>query len=149
MQRLPFTQKRYSQKTSKHENIHVLQTAQPSRLFYFNNELRLDNTVERKTNQNIYITSDEKLKRRLFHRKQYIFNFLTSIRYFYTKKESKIKQQTKLNQRECKPLMMSFWSGSKNPSCEEVEVLHQDVYSMGKWDRRSNIIIPKKRLNKT
>jgi hypothetical protein len=31
----------------------------------------------------------------------------------------------------------------KNPSCEEVEVLHQDVYSMGKWDRRSNIIIPK------
>jgi hypothetical protein len=29
--------------------------------------------------------------------------------------------------------MMSFWSGSKNPSCEEVEVLHQDVYSMGKW----------------
>jgi hypothetical protein len=37
----------------------------------------------------------------------------------------------------------------KNPSCEEVEVLHQDVYSMGKWDRRSNIIIPKKRLNKT
>jgi hypothetical protein len=26
----------------------------------------------------------------------------------------------------------------KNPSCEEVEVLHQDVYSMGKWDRRSN-----------
>jgi hypothetical protein len=40
--------------------------------------------------------------------------------------------------------MMSFWSGSvKNPSCEEVEVLHQDVYSMGKWDRRSNIIIPK------
>jgi hypothetical protein len=40
----------------------VLQTAQPSRLFYFNNELRLDNTVERKTNQNIYITSDEKLK---------------------------------------------------------------------------------------
>jgi hypothetical protein len=47
-------------KTSKHEK-HVLQTAQPSRLFYFNNELRLEhNTVERKTNQNIYITSDEK-----------------------------------------------------------------------------------------
>jgi hypothetical protein len=41
-----------------------------------------------------------------------------------------------------------FLGGSKNPSCEEVEVLHQDVYSMGKWDRRSNIIIPK-RLNKT
>jgi hypothetical protein len=34
--------------------------------------LRLEhNTVERKeTNQNIYITSDEKIKRRLFHRKR-------------------------------------------------------------------------------
>jgi hypothetical protein len=52
----------------------VLQTAQPSRLFYFNNELRLEhNTVERKTNQNIYIISDEKLKRRLFHRKRKVF----------------------------------------------------------------------------
>jgi hypothetical protein len=43
----------------------VLQTAQPSRLFYFNNELRLEhNTVERKTNQNIYI-SDEKIKKEI------------------------------------------------------------------------------------
>ena len=31
----------------------------------------------------------------------------------------------------------------KNPSCEEVEVFNQDVYSMGKWDRRYKIIIPK------
>ena len=30
----------------------------------------------------------------------------------------------------------------KNPSCEKVEVFHQDVYSMGKWDRRYKIIIP-------
>jgi len=29
-----------------------------------------------------------------------------------------------------------------NPSCEEIEVFHQDVYSMGKWDRRYKIIIP-------
>jgi hypothetical protein len=36
------------------------------RLFYFNNELRLEhNTVERKTNQNIYITSDEKIKKEI------------------------------------------------------------------------------------
>jgi hypothetical protein len=47
------------------KNIHVLQTAQPSRLFYFNNELKEHNTVERKTNQNIYITSDEKLKKEI------------------------------------------------------------------------------------
>jgi hypothetical protein len=44
----------------------VLQTAQPSRLFYFNNELRLEhNTVERKTNQNIYITLMKKLKKEI------------------------------------------------------------------------------------
>jgi hypothetical protein len=83
------------------KNIHVLQTAQPSRLFYFNNELRLEhNTVERKTNQNIYITLMKKLKRRLFHRKRKVYfqrKFLTSIRYFYTKKESKIILTTDQN----------------------------------------------------
>jgi hypothetical protein len=42
--------------------------------------------------------------------------------------------------------MMSFWWFVKN--CEE-EVLHQDVYSMGKWDRRSNIIIPKETPKQT
>jgi hypothetical protein len=55
----------------------VLQTAQPSRLFYFNNELRLEhNTVERKTNQNIYITSDEKIKKGdcFIENGKYIFN---------------------------------------------------------------------------
>jgi hypothetical protein len=61
MQRLPHTE-RYSLKLVN--DIHVLQTV--SRLFYFNNELRLEhNTVERKTNQNIYITSDEKLKKEI------------------------------------------------------------------------------------
>jgi hypothetical protein len=60
MQKITLHTEKIFKKTSKHENIHVLQTAQPSRLFYFNNELRLEhNTVERKTNQNIYITSDE------------------------------------------------------------------------------------------
>jgi hypothetical protein len=47
--------------------------------------------------------------------------------------------------------MMSFWVVRKESSCEEVEVLHQDVYSMGKWDRRSNIIskeTPKQNLEK-
>jgi hypothetical protein len=70
----------------------MLQTAQPSRLFYFNNELRLEhNTVERKTNQNIYI-SDEKIKKEIVSENGKYFQrkFLTSIRYFYTKKESKI-----------------------------------------------------------
>jgi hypothetical protein len=94
----------------------VLQTAQPSRLFYFNNELRLEhNTVERKTNQNIYITSDEKIKKGdCFIENGGIFSTEVPHQYlFYTKKESKSSNnRPKLNQRECKPLMMSFWSGS-------------------------------------
>jgi hypothetical protein len=93
----------------------VLQTAQPSRLFYFNNELRLEhNTVERKTNQNIYITSDEKLKRRLFHRKRKVYfqrKFLTST-FIPRRNQKSSNNRPKLNQRESKPLMMSFWSGS-------------------------------------
>jgi hypothetical protein len=71
----------------------VLQTAQPSRLFYFNNELRLEhNTVERKTNQNIYITSDEKIKKGdCFIENGSIFSTEVPHQYlFYTKKESKI-----------------------------------------------------------
>jgi hypothetical protein len=82
------------------KNIHVLQTAQPSRLFYFNNELRLEhNTVERKTNQNIYITDEKKLKGDCFieNGKYFQRKFLTSIRYFYTKKESKIIPTTDQN----------------------------------------------------
>jgi hypothetical protein len=87
----------------------------------------------------------------LFHRKRKVFSTEVPHQYqILLYQEGKIILTTDQNliKREC-PLMMSFWSGSKNPSCEEVEVLHQDVYSMGKWDRRSNIIIPKKRLNKT
>jgi hypothetical protein len=46
------------------KNIHVLQTAQPSRLFYFNNELSWNTTLlKRKTNQNIYIM--KKLKKEI------------------------------------------------------------------------------------
>jgi hypothetical protein len=136
------------------KNIHVLQTAQPSRLFYFNNELRLEhNTVERKTNQNIYITSDEKIKKGdcFIENGKYIFNGSSSpVSLLYQEGiKNHPNNRPKLNQRECKPLMMSFWVVRKESSCEEVEVLHQDVYSMGKWDRRSNIIIQKKRLNKT
>jgi hypothetical protein len=84
----------------------VLQTAQPSRLFYFNNELRLEhNTVERKTNQNIYITSDEKkLKGDCFiENGKYIFNG-SSHQYQILLYQEGIKNhpnnRPKLNQRE-------------------------------------------------
>jgi uncharacterized membrane protein YcaP (DUF421 family) len=88
----------------------------------------------------------------LFHRNGGIFSTETSpvSDTFIPRRNQKIILTTDQNliKERCKPLMMSleWWV---NPSCEEVEVLHQDVYSMGKWDRRSNIIIPKKRLNKT
>jgi hypothetical protein len=43
--------------------IHVLHTDKPSILFYLNSTLRLEFiTVERKTNQHIYITNDDKVK---------------------------------------------------------------------------------------
>jgi hypothetical protein len=75
--------------------------------------LRLEhNTVERKTNQNIYITSDEKLKGDCFIENGSIFStkFSPVSDTFYTKKESKIILTTDQNliKRECKPLMMSF-----------------------------------------
>jgi hypothetical protein len=45
------------------KNIHVLHTDKPSILFYLNSTLRLEFiTVERKTNQHIYITNDDKVK---------------------------------------------------------------------------------------
>jgi hypothetical protein len=66
VQRLPLTQKIFT-KTSKHENIHDCL----SRLFYFNNELRLEhNKVENK-----HLHHDEKKKRRFFiENGKYIFN---------------------------------------------------------------------------
>jgi hypothetical protein len=81
----------------------VLQTAQP-RQFYFNNELRLEhNTVERKTNQNIYITL-KKLKKRLFHRKRKIFSTEVPHQYQILLYQEGIKNhpnnRPKLNQRE-------------------------------------------------
>jgi hypothetical protein len=76
---------------------------------------------------------------------KYIFNGSSSpvSDTFIPRRNQKIipNNRPKLNQRECNDEFLEWFV--KNPSCEEVEVLHQDVYSMGKWDRRSNIIIPK------
>jgi hypothetical protein len=75
--------------------------------------LRLEhNTVERKTNQNIYITSDEKLKGDCFiENGKYIFNGSSSPvsdTFIPRRKKNHPNNRPKLNQRECKPLMMSF-----------------------------------------
>jgi hypothetical protein len=101
-------------------------------------------------NQNIYITSDEEIKEGdcCIENGMYISNGSSSpVSDTLYQKESKksSNNRPKLNQRECKPLMMSFWVVRKESSCEEVEVLHQDVYSMGKWDRKMLL----KKFNKT
>jgi hypothetical protein len=74
--------------------------------------LRLEhNTVERKTNQNIYITSDEKIKKGdcFIENGKYIFNGSSSpVSDTFIPRRNQNHQQPKLNQRECKPLMMSF-----------------------------------------
>jgi hypothetical protein len=71
----------------------------------------------------------KKLRRRLLHRKRmYISNGSSSpVSDTFIPEESKksSNNRPKLNQRECKPLMMSFWVVRKESSCEEVEVLHQ------------------------
>jgi hypothetical protein len=100
MQKIAPSQKRYLLNNQVNMNIHVLQTAQPSKLFYFNNELRLEhNTVERKTNQNIYITSDEEIKEGdCCIENGCIFpTFLTSIRYLYQEGIKKIILTTDQN----------------------------------------------------
>jgi hypothetical protein len=105
---------------------------------------------ERQTRTSI---TDEKLKRRLFHRKRKVFSTEVPHQYQILLYQEGIKNHPTTDQNLIKERVQAINDVSewfvKNPSCEEVEVLHQDVYSMGKWDRRSNIIIPKKRLNKT
>jgi hypothetical protein len=72
--------------------------------------LRLEhNTVERKTNQNIYITSDEKKKRDCFiENGKYIFNVPHQYQILlYQEGIKNPNNRPKLNQRECKPMMSS------------------------------------------
>jgi hypothetical protein len=82
--------------------------------------------------KNIYITSDEEIKEGdcCIENGMYISNGVPhqyQILIQRRNQKNHPNNRPKLNQRECKPLMMSFWVVVKNPSCEEVEVLHQDV----------------------
>jgi hypothetical protein len=103
-------------------------------LFYFN-ELRLEhNTVERKMNRTSI--SDEKIKKGdCFMKTESIFRNSSPVS--DTLYQEGIKNhpnnRPKLNQRESASHDDEFLEWFKEPSCEEVEVLHQDVYSMGKW----------------
>ena len=97
-------------------------------------------------NQQIYITSDEKIKEGdWFLSKTGIVH--NTWGWNYGDKKIILTTDQSLNGVQAINDEFLEWF-EKNPSCEEVEVFHQDVYSMGKWDRRYKIIIPKEEETK-
>jgi hypothetical protein len=143
------------------KNIHVLPTDKPSRLYFdvvtkelhLQKRLSLNATSFPIEKRNIYITNDEEIKEGDW--------FYEPINKSILKYDSKSNKLIKaVFSGFCKKIILttdqdlikdgvqaiddefSEWF-VKNPSCEKVETFHQDVYSMGKWDRRYKIIIPK------
>jgi hypothetical protein len=143
------------------KNIHVLKTSKPSRLYFdvvtkelhLQKRLSLNATSFPIEKRNIYITNDEEIKEGDW--------FYEPINKSILKYDSKSNKLIKaVFSGFCKKIILttdqdlikdgvqaiddefSEWF-VKNPSCEKVETFHQDVYSMGKWDRRYKIIIPK------
>ena len=136
------------------KNIHLIPTSQPSRLHKIGNELGLTdkpNSNFLAKQQNIYITSNEEIKEGVDQ--WYLDKFLNKLRNSsgsqYAEKQDVIILTT--DQDLIKDGVQAIdddfleWF-VKNPNCKEVEVFHQDVYSMSKWDRRYKIIIPKEEL---
>jgi len=151
------------------KNVHILPTDKPSRLW--KNNLLQGILVLNKyalpfnTAQNIYITSSEEIKEGcldLIKYKNHTLGWYLMIKnnstvlikydgsglYFNTEITKIFKiiltTDTKLIKDGVQAIDDEFLEWFvKNPSCKEVEVFHQDVYSMGKWDRRYKIIIPK------
>jgi hypothetical protein len=149
------------------KNIHVLPTDKPSngyilgkcikelsdvKIGQFTKTYYLMFDNEYFQPHNIYITSDEEIKEGEYQ----LFNPLGN---FNNAKVSKAERLLGSDGRRKKIILttdqdliadgvqaiddeFSEWF-VKNPSCEKVETFHQDVYSMGKWDRRYKIIIPK------
>jgi DNA-binding transcriptional MerR regulator len=137
------------------KNIHILPTDKPSRLIksqdndfvYLNTNAPnwFENNLKT-TKQNIYITSDEEIKEGDWCIDDEGIVKCTAhagaMNHYYTKiilttDQDLIKDGVQAIDDEFLEWFV------KNPSCEEVEIFYQDVYSMGKWDRRYSIIIPK------
>lgn len=144
------------------KNIHILPTDKPSRLFKLAGDLHLHKEcgIDPKRNQDIYITSDEEIKKgdwviQINYEKTNI-NLIKCVTEAQTKiandkNGSFIKNKIILttDQDLIKDGVQAIddefleWLVN-NPSCEEIEIFSQNVYSMGKWDIRHSIIIPKK-----
>jgi hypothetical protein len=140
------------------KNIHIVPTDNPSRFFITNEkkygfrEHYVPDTMQTIRCMNIYITSDEEIK----EGQNYIgdgFSGKNKFKWHKSQVETypNIKKDVIVlttDQDLIKDGVQSIddefleWFVN-NPSCEEVEIFHQDVYSMGKWDRRCKIIIPK------
>jgi hypothetical protein len=127
----------------------MLKTDQPSMLFInMQGTLSKDGLKMRLKNQNIYITSDEKIKGGDYSIEitlGWVFKMHVHGLPNYNPNKKKVILTTDPTLiadgvQEIDDEFLQWFV--KNPSCEEIEVFHQDVYSMGKWDRRYKIIIP-------
>ena len=159
-------EKMTEEEMEKKRNLWIIPTDKPSRLIFDKEENRLLPLQEEDfwmqhqdlmENQQIYITSDEEIK----EGQNYIGDGFSGKNKFKWHKGQvelypNIKQDIIILTTD-KDLIKDGVQAIddeflewfvKNPSCEEVEVFHQDVYSMGKWDRRYKIIIPKEEETK-
>lgn len=144
------------------KNIHIIPTDKPSRLIkQTNGKLRLSEItfkgqIASGVTQNIYITSEEPIKegdRFIAKNKAMLCTQVTSTIIasntsnggaFSYSQSKKIILTTDQDLDGVQAIDNEFLEWFvKNPSCEEVEIFHQDVYSIGEWDRRYKIIIPK------
>jgi hypothetical protein len=98
--------------------------------------------------QNIYITSDEEIKEGDwcyddFLKSVFQANSIMGVKTQNTSKKIILTTDADLIDEGVQPIDDNFLEWFvKNPNCEEVYIFNQDVYSMGKWDRRYKIIIP-------
>ena len=134
------------------KNIHVLPTDKPSRLSYcHNNNLHLDDVRYLRNYQNIYITNNEEIKvgdwfittdTNEIHKSDWIkFTFNNGKKIILTTDQDLIKDGV-----QAIPDEFLEWF-VKNPSCEEVEVIEQELNTdyRSDWKQKFyyNIIIPK------
>jgi hypothetical protein len=146
------------------KNIHLISTDKPSRLVYNDaNDLCYQSNKQSKNDRkwmhrkkvNIYITSDDEPKldewginlnnNVIFKCKGFASTEDTRARHkkiILTTDQDLIKDGVQAIDDEFLEWFV------KNSSCEEVEIFHQDIYSMGEWDRRYKIIIPKEEPKK-
>lgn len=135
------------------KNIHLLSTDKSNRgLVFFNGTFRREVGLSNYPKElypsaqgyNIYITSDEEIR---------VNDYITDgYKVWKWKDNSSLLGRKKITLTTDQDLIKDGVQAIddeflewfiKNPSCEEIEIFSQNVYSMGKWDIRHSIIIPK------